>query len=172
MITVKRFVEWDQLEVRVNGDKLNAFEQQFRVDPIERLELRFENGLMRVVGSIRKFISVPFEVQIREIIAGARKVRVPLHGASAFGAIPIPKFLFTIVSGKLPAEFVGYEEPATLVFTLDRFLPNFVDADLQSVWIIDGGLAVTLGRGGADLPAGPEESHGTVSNGRNPDQQR
>jgi len=158
---MKRFVEWDQLEVRINGEKLNAFAQQFRVDPIERLELRFENGLMRVSGSIRKFISVPFEVQIREILAGPRKVRVPLHGASAFGGIPIPKFLFTIVSGQLPAQFVGYEEPATLIFTLDRFLPNFVDAEIQRVWIIDGGLAVTLGRGGADLPV-TEEPHGTT----------
>lgn len=166
MIAVKRFVEWDQLEVRVNGEKLNAFAQQFRVDPIERMELRFENGLIRVIGSIRKFISVPFEVQIREIIAGAKKVRVPLHGASAFGGIPIPKFLFTIVSGKLPAEFVGYEEPATLVFSLDRFLPNFMDAELHRVWIIDGGLAVTLGRGGADLPV-TEEPHGTAK--REPD---
>ena len=50
--------------------------------------------------------------------------------------------------------------PATLVFSLDRFLPNFVDAEIHHVWIIDGGLAVTLGRGGADLPAATEESDG------------
>jgi hypothetical protein len=165
---MRRFVEWDQMELRVDGEKLNAFAQQFRVDPIERLELIFENGLMRVTGSIRKFITVPFEVQIREIHAGPSKVRVPLSGASAFGAIPIPKFLFTIVSTQLPAQFVGYEEPATLVFSLDRFLPNFVDAEIQRVWIIDGGLAVTLGRGGADLPAGMEEHHGGNTHERNP----
>ncbi len=157
---MKRFVEWDLLEVRVNGEKLNAFVQPFRVDPIEKLELRFENGLMRVIGSIRKFISVPFEVQIREIIAGGRRVRVPLYSVSAFGAIPIPKFLFGIMQDRLPAEIVRYEEPATLVFSLDRFLPNFVDAEIQRVWIIDGGLAVTLGRGGADLPVATEEPHG------------
>src|SRR5581483_11660319 len=61
---MRRFVEWDQIEVRVNGDKLNAFAQQFRIDPIEWLDIRFENGLMRIFGAIRKFISVPFEVQI------------------------------------------------------------------------------------------------------------
>jgi hypothetical protein len=155
---MKRFVEWDQLEVRINGDKLNAFAQSFRVDPIERLELRFQNGLMRVTGTMRKFVSVPFEVQIREILAAGRRVRVPLHGVSAFGAIPIPKFLFGIMRDRLPVEIVRYEEPATLVFALDRFLPDFVDAEIQRVWIIDGGLAVTLGRGGADLPAteGPD----------------
>ena len=157
---MKRFVEWDQLDVRVDGEKLNAFAQQFRVDPIERLEVRFENALMRVVGSVRKFVSVPFEVQINEILASGRRVRVPLKSVSAFGMIPIPKFLFGLMRDRLPAELVGYEEPATLVFSLDRFLPNFMDAEIQSVWIIDGGLAVTLGRGGADLPAGMEESDG------------
>jgi hypothetical protein len=170
---MKRFVEWDQLDVRINGDKLNVFVQSFHVDPIEKLELQFENGLMRVVGSLRKFVSVPFEVQIREILANGRKVRVPLHGVSAFGAIPIPRFLFGIIKNRLPAEIVRYEEPATLIFSLDRFLPNFVDAEIQRVWIIDGGLAVTLGRGGADLPARREEPHGGDTNrSADPDRRR
>ncbi|HEY6843889.1 MAG TPA: hypothetical protein VI391_06960 [Thermoanaerobaculia bacterium] len=160
---MRRFVEWDQLEVRVNGEKLNAFAQQFRVDPIEWLDIRFQNGLMRIFGSMRKFISVPFEVQIREIAPAGRSVRVRLHSASAFGGIPIPKFLFGIMRDRMPAEFVRYEEPATLIFSLDRFLPNFIDAEIQRVWIIDGGLAVTLGRGGADLPA--EETDGTDRSG-------
>jgi len=61
---LKRLVEWDQIELRINGEKLNAFVQSFRVEPIEKLEIRFENGLIRVGGSVKKFISVPFEVQI------------------------------------------------------------------------------------------------------------
>ena len=152
MIAVKRFVEWDQLEVRINGDKLNAFVQPFRVHPIEKLEMRFDNGRLRIVGSVHKFISVPFEVEIHEIAASGRTVRIPLRSVSAFEIIPIPRFLFGLMKDRLPAEFVRYEEPATLVISLDRFLPNFVDAEIQRVWIIDGGLAVTLGRGGADLP--------------------
>ena len=161
---MRRFVEWDQLEIRVNGDKLNAFVQSFRVEPIEKLELRFENGRLRVIGAVRKFLTVPFEVEIREIEARGRSVRVPLRSVSAFGAIPIPRFLFGLMKNRLPAEFVGYEEPATFVFSLDRFLPNFVDAQIQHVWIIDGGLAVTVGRGGADLPEDTEENNGGTPN--------
>ena len=151
------FVEWDTLDFRVSGDKLNALVATMRVDPVERIELQFFNGLLRVTGSIRKFISVPFSLDIREIIAAARTVRVPLGAASAFGAIPIPQFLFGLVRNRLPAELVRYEDPATLVFSLDRFLPTFIDADIQKIWIIDGGLAVTLGRGGADLPPSSAE---------------
>ena len=146
------FVEWDILDLRVSGDKLNALVATMRVDPVERIELQFFNGLLRVTGSIRKFISVPFSLDIREIIAAGSTVRVPLGAASAFGAIPIPQFLFGLVRNRLPAELVRYEDPATLVFSLDRFLPTFIDADIQKIWIIDGGLAVTFGRGGADLP--------------------
>ena len=157
---MKRFIEWDQIDVRVNGDKLNTLLESFRVPPIERLELQFSNGLLRVRGSIRKFISVPFTVEVAEIRASGRNVRVPLRSASAFGGIPIPQFLFGLMKGRLPADLVRYEEPATLLFSLDRFLPSFVDAEVQKIWIIDGGLAVSLGRGGADLATATEEHHG------------
>lgn len=155
-----RLVEWDSLDVRVNGEKLNELVQSFRVPPLERLELQFLNGSMRVAGVIRKFIAVPFSVDIPEIQASGRTVRIPLRTASAFGGIPIPQFLFGLVKGQLPAALVRYEDPATLVFSLDRFLPPFVDAEVQRIWIIEGGLAVTLGRGGADVPTLPEGIHG------------
>lgn len=120
---------------------------------VERIELKFENGLLRVQGSVRKFISVPFSVEIPRIEAKGTTVRVPLTRISA-GPIPVPALLVGLVRNRLPRDLVQYEEPATLVISLDRFLPSFVSADIQKIWIIDGGLAVTLGRGGADLPAG------------------
>jgi hypothetical protein len=168
VVSVPRFVEWDSLEIRVNGEKLNAFVQTVRVPPIERLQLDFQNGLLRVSGSVRKFISVPFSVDIPQIEARGRNVRVPLRSASAFGGIPIPQFLFGLMKSRLPPNLVRYEDPATLVVSLDRFLPSFIDAEIQKVWIIDGGLAVTLGRGGADLPPATEEDDGadTDRNGR------
>ncbi len=147
------FVEWDSLEVRVDGDKLNGMVRSIigRADPIETIALRFSNGLLRVEGTIRKFISVPFTVDITELRASGTTVRVPLRNASAAG-FPIPMILFGLIRNRLPKNFVTYEEPATLVMSMDRFLPTFVSADIQRIWIIEGGLAVTLGRGGADPP--------------------
>lgn len=130
------------------------------VPPIERINLHFSEGLLRVDGSLRKFISVPFSVEIRSIFADGRTVRVPLSSASAFGGIPIPQFLFGILKNRLPADLVRLEPPATLVVSLDRFLPTFVDADIREIRIVDGGLAVTLGEGGADLPTSGEVAHG------------
>ena len=152
---VKRFIEWDSLDVRVNGEKISAMAREMVAgDPmIERLELKFSNGLLRVEGSVRKFISVPFSVDITQILASGTTVRVPLARISA-GPIPVPTLLVGLVRSKFPKDLVTYEDPATLVVSLDRFLPPFVSADIQKIWIIDGGLAVTLGKGGADLPTG------------------
>ena len=151
-LLMPRLVEWDSIEIRVNGERLNEVVAGFGVDPIERMSIRFMNGSMRVEGSIKKFISVPFTVEIAELIASGTTVRVPVKSASAFGGLPIPRFLFSLAQGKLPRDLVTFEEPATFVISLDRFLPTFVSADIQKIWIIDGGLAVTLGRGGADSP--------------------
>jgi hypothetical protein len=147
------FVEWDSFDLRVDGDKLNTMMKSVigKAEPIEKIELRFLNGVLRVEGAIRKFISVPFTVDVTEIRASGTTVRVPLRNVSAAG-FPIPTILFRLIKNRLPRDLVSYEEPATLVMSLDRFLPNFVSADIQKIWIIDGGLAVTLGRGGADLP--------------------
>jgi hypothetical protein len=162
---MKRFIEWDSIDVRVDGEKLNAMAREMAgSDPmIERLELKFANGLLRVEGSVRKFISVPFSVEITQIQASGTTVRVPLARISA-GPIPVPTLLVGLVRSRFPKELVRYEDPATLVVALDRFLPTFVAADIQKIWIIDGGLAVTLGRGGADLPPPTGGLHGN-SNG-------
>jgi hypothetical protein len=152
-------IEWDTLEVRVRGERLNSIAAAFIPTQIERLDLRFSNGRLQVSGAVRKFIAVPFTLEIHELPASGMTVRVPVAGASAFGAIPVPRFLFSLFSDKLPRELVRFEEPATFVISLERFLPEFVSADIQRIWIIDGGLAVTLGRGGADLPSrSPEVS--------------
>jgi hypothetical protein len=152
---VKHFIEWDSIDVRVDGGKITAMAREMvKQEPmIEAITLRFSNGLLRVEGIVRKFIAVPFSVEINEIRAKGTTVRVPLARISA-GPIPIPTLLVGLLRQKLPKELVSFEEPATLVMSLDRFLPPFVSADIQKIWIIDGGLAVTLGRGGADLPQG------------------
>lgn len=151
---MRRFIEWDSLDVRVSGDKIAELARELVAkDPmIEKLNLRFSNGLLRVEGLVRKFILIPFTVDITHFDAKGTTVRVPL-GRMTAGPLPIPSLLVGLLRQQFPAD-VGFEPPATLVLSLDRFLPPFVAADVQKIWIIEGGLAVTLGRGGADLPPG------------------
>jgi hypothetical protein len=150
---MKHFVEWDSIELRVDGERLAALVRQSAGgDPsLEKIDLRFLNGLLRVEGVVRKFFAIPFTVEVAEMIPHGTEIRVPLRSISA-GGFPLPRFLVGLVRERFPRELVRCEEPATLVISLDRFLPKFVTADIQRVWIVEGGLAVTLGRGGADPP--------------------
>lgn len=163
-----RLIQWDSFDLRVDGQKLDELvrAQVAREPMIERISLRFTNGLLRVEGAIRKFILVPFTVDITHFVTSGTTVRVPLARISA-GPLPIPTLLVSLVKDRFPKELITYEEPATLVMSLDRFLPPFVTADVQKIWIIDGGLAVSLGRGGADLPTG-----GMNGSGQSIDEQR
>ena len=157
-----RFIEWDSLDVRVDGAKVAEMARAMVAgDPmLERLDLRFSDGLLRVDGAVRKFISVPFSVEIREFVTQGTTVRIPLSRISA-GPFAVPTLLVGLLRSKFPAD-VRYEEPATLVMSLDRFLPPFVSADIRKIRIIDGGLAVTLGGGGADLPTGGLDGAGST----------
>ena len=151
---MRRFIEWDSLDVRVSGDRIAELAREMVAkDPmIEKLDLKFSNGMLRVEGMVRKFILIPFTVDISHFDAKGTTIRVPL-GRMTAGPLPIPSLLVGLLRQQFPAD-VGFEPPATLVLSLDRFLPSFVAADIQKIWIIEGGLAVTLGRGGADLPPG------------------
>ena len=151
---MRRFIEWDSLDVRISGDKLGELAREMVAkDPmVEKLDLKFSNGLLRVEGMVRKFILIPFTVDITHFDAKGTTIRVPL-GRMTAGPLPIPSLLVGLLRRQFPSD-IGFEPPATLVLSLDRFLPSFVAADIQKIWIIEGGLAVTLGRGGADLPPG------------------
>ena len=140
----------------MSGEKLSALAKEMtaREPAIEKIGLTFTNGLPRIDGAVKKLITIPFTVEIREILASGTTVRVPLSRITA-GPIPVPSLLVGLTRDRLPKDVVRYEDPATLVISLDRFLPSFVSAEVQKIWIMDGGLAVTLGRGGADLPPAP-----------------
>ncbi len=151
---MRRFIEWDSLQVRIDGEKIAAIAREMVArDPVlERLNLQFQNGLLRVEGAVRKFILIPFTVDITQFEANGTTIRIPLGRVTA-GTLPLPTLLVGFLRKQFPAD-VGYEPPATLVLSLERFLPSFVEADIRKIWIIEGGLAVTLGRGGADIPEG------------------
>ena len=117
---MRRFIEWDSLDVRVNGEQISAMAGEMVAnDPmIDRLELRFTNGLLRVEGAVRKFILIPFTVDITHFDAKGTTVRVPLGRITA-GSIPIPSLLVALLRRQFPAD-IGFEPPSTLVLSLDR----------------------------------------------------
>jgi len=123
---------------------------------LDGISLTFRAGNIHVAGHKKMgIIPLPFAADVRAIDVEGRTIVVP---------VSIPAIVAPVIRGiaasKIP-EGVTIRPPFTFIIQLDRFLPPFVSADIQKIWIIDGGLAVTLGRGGADLPTANLPTGGT-----------
>ncbi|HVT43024.1 MAG TPA: hypothetical protein VMT00_01410 [Thermoanaerobaculia bacterium] len=159
-----RLIAWDSMALRVRGRRLEAFAREMlraNKAPIDELSLEFHDGEIRVSGKGRTLVPVPFRLRIRRIDHQNGTIRIPLESASAFGFVPVPKFLFHLARGMLRAEGLSLDSPAqTVVIALDRFLPSFVDVTIERIRLVEGGIELLLGNGGADPPAGLEGFHG------------
>lgn len=151
-----RLIAWDGLELRVDGPRLLAGARLMlarRGAPIEDLTLEFRAGELSVSGKVRKGLPLPFRLKVRQIESHGRAVTARIENMAALGVIPLPSFLTRLVGNRQAADGVVYQaETNSLVIQLDRFLPTFVDVEISEIRIVDGGLAVRLGSGGADLP--------------------
>lgn len=152
----ERLIEWDGLDFRIDGRRLLAGARSIlarRDAPIEDLALEFRPGELAVSGKVRKGLPLPFRLKVRKIEIDGRIVTVRIEDMAALGVIPLPSFLTRMVGNRQAADGVVYQaETNSLVIELDRFLPTFVDVEISEIRIVEGGLMVRLGSGGADLP--------------------
>ncbi|HEY0590386.1 MAG TPA: hypothetical protein VGF40_01355 [Thermoanaerobaculia bacterium] len=151
-----RFIEWDRLDVRVLGSRIVAMARDaMRASgaPVEIERIDFRDGDAEVSGVFRKGIAIPFRFHLRRIGASGRVLRLPIEQMSVAGFLPVPALLFRLAEGFARVQGVAIDpETRTVVVSVERFLPEFVDVEIEDVRIVAGGVHVTLGRGGADLP--------------------
>jgi hypothetical protein len=149
-------IEWDYVYLRVRGAKMHKVVSELlrsKGAPVTDLRLEFLEDELQISARIQKGIAIPVRLTVRTIRVAGKILQVPLENLATFGLIPIPKLLFRIIGTKgLPDGIRLDPETLTVTVALERFLPPFVDLDLESVRIVSGGLAVHVGRGGADLP--------------------
>ncbi|MGA7613887.1 MAG: hypothetical protein WBX15_01790 [Thermoanaerobaculia bacterium] len=154
-----RLIEWDRIEVRLRGEKLAAAAGEIirgKRIPIRQLTLQFLAGELKIEGTAQKGIPIPFRLSIRRIEALDGTLRVPLESMSAFGFLPVPKLLLQIVdaAGLMKGGISIDPRESTIVIRLAEIVPGFVDVEIEKIRLVDGGVEVKLGRGGADLPEG------------------
>lgn len=156
MEPLDHLVEWDYVYLRVRGAKLHQIVSELlraKAAPVSDLRLEFLEDELQVSARIQKGIAIPVKLTVRTIRVVGKTLQVPLEGVATFGLIPIPRLLFRIIGNRgLPDGVRLDPETLTVTVSLERFLPPFVDLDLESIRIVSGGLAVHVGRGGADLP--------------------
>ena len=152
----QRLVEWDRLELRILGSRIAGLARdavlRYRA-PLEIDSIDFREGDAEIAGTVRKGISLPFRFHLRTIGVEGRTLLLPIEELTVAGFLPVPMLLFRLAEGLGAVDGVAIDpERKTVVVSVDRFLPQFVDVEIEAVRIIDGGVRVTLGRGGADLP--------------------
>ena len=157
MKAVEHLVEWDSVFLRISGRKVQkAISELLRKEPsqVSDISLEFLEGKILVSARIQKGVSIPVKCTISRITAVGKKLEAVVENVSAFGVLPIPRFLFSMPSLKgLPQGITFDPETLTVFVNLQRFLPPFIDLNIESIRIIPGGVAVHLGAGGADIPA-------------------
>lgn len=156
MEVLDSLVEWDQLDIRVRGAKVKQMVHALlreKQAPVSDFDLEFLDGELRAGIKILKPLPIPIKLVIREIGVQAGTVRIPLENVSTYGSLPVPKFLFQLIRQKALPEGVSFDPDRMMVFiSLERFLPPFVRVTVDHIRVIQGGLAVRLGSGGAAIP--------------------
>ena len=156
MRALEHLVEWDQLDFRVRGSRVQELTTdllQQKGLPVSDLRLEFLEARLEVSARIKKGLSIPFSFTVSTIRITGKTLQVPLENVTTFGILPIPKVLFRLIGElNLPDGITLNLETLTLTVWLDQLLPRFIDLTLESIRLIPGGLAVRLGRGGADFP--------------------
>jgi hypothetical protein len=141
---VNRPIQWDAVSLRVDGLRVNDFVRAQAAGQIDEINITFREGNIHVAGRKQLgFVPIPFFADVNGIFVEGRTIVVPVS------ILPIAApILRGIVASKIPPG-VTIRPPFTFVIEVERFLPTFVDVRIREIRIIDGGLAISLGPGGA-----------------------
>ena len=151
-------VQWDRLDLRLSGHKLQETISSLLLErqvPVSDLRLEFLERRLVVSAKVRKGLSIPIQFTVSTIAVAGRTLEVPLENVQTFGILPVPKLFFRLIGEpRLPDGITLNTETLTMTVWLEQLLPGFIDLTIESIGLIPEGLAVHLGRGGLDLPAG------------------
>jgi hypothetical protein len=151
----ERLVSWESLPLKISGAKVaemvgKAIEA--KKAPISSLFLEFREGELLIEGKAKKGMTIPFEATVREIRGEGSILHVRIHDVSAFG-LPVPSFLGKMLEGFVRDESIRFDgRTNTISVDVARKTPPFVDLTFREVRLVKGGVELTLGPGGTDLP--------------------
>jgi hypothetical protein len=151
----ERLVNWDSLPLKISGAKASEMIGamiEAKEAPITSLFLEFRDGELLVEGKAKKGMTIPFEVTIREILTEGSTLHIRIHSVSAFG-LPVPAFLGKVLGGIVGDDSIQFDGGTnTISVDVAKKAPPFVDLTFSEVRLVNGGVELTLGPGGADLP--------------------
>ena len=155
MKTFGHLVEWEQIDLRLSGWKLQekANQELTRTRlPVSDVRLEFRDGSIGVALKIQKGIAIPVRCAVTGIEVRRSRIEIRIERVSTFGVLPIPGSLFRFVGEMNLPDGVRFDSAEMkIVLELSKLVPGVVDLTVERVRIIEGGLVVRLGQGGIDL---------------------
>ncbi len=153
----EHLVTWEGFTVRVDGERVNEMARAQAKGAVDELRISFRPGQIQISGRKKvAFVAVPFSAGVSGIFVEGKTVVVPVsnivHIPTPFLSGLLLPVIRNLISGRVPGDAVTLRPPLTIVIRLDRFLPPFVDVQIEKIDIIEGGLAVRMGPGGATPP--------------------
>ena len=146
-------VEWEHIDLRISGCKLQQNAAKLLHDkqaPFTDLKLDFLDGSILVAVKVQKGIPVTVQFRVAEITARGTTLEIKIDNVSTFGILPIPKLIFRLVGElNLPDGLSFDADTMKVVIHLDRLLPALMEVTVDTIRMIEGGLVVRLGEGGA-----------------------
>src|SRR5688572_29234787 len=137
MEPLEHLIEWDYVYLRVRGAKMHQIVSELlrtKRLPVSDLRLEFLEDELQVSARIQKGIAIPVKLTVRTIRVASNTLQVPLEGFATFGLIPIPKLLFRIIGNRGLPDGIRFDaETLTVTVALERFLPPFVDLNIESI---------------------------------------
>jgi hypothetical protein len=152
----RRFVEWDAIALRVDGARIDAMVKEKFRGMVNEIGVTFRPGNIHVAGWKKiGFLPVPFSADVREILVEGRTILIPvaevaLIPTSVLGGLW--SVVREVLAPKIPLDAVTVRKPLTFAIDLAKLVPPFADVDVREIRIVDRGLAVSVGPGGADPP--------------------
>jgi hypothetical protein len=151
----ERLLNWESLPLTISGAKATEVVGKIietQQIPIKSLFLEFREGELLIEGKAKKGMTIPFEVTIREILCEGSVLHIRIHDVSAFG-LPVPAFLGKFLEGIGRDDSIRFDGSTnTISVDVGKKAPPFVDVTFSDVRFVKGGLEITLGPGGSDLP--------------------
>jgi len=150
-------VTWEGFTLRVDGARVNEMARAQAKGAVDDLQITFLRDRIHISGRKKvAFVAVPFSADVSAIAVEGKTIIVPISDVvhiptSLLSGLLLP-VVRNLISARVPGDAVTMRPPLTLVIRLDRFLPTFVDVQIEKIDIVEGGLAVRIGSGGATPP--------------------
>lgn len=141
-------VRWEGLVVTIDAQTLNTVAHRLTasIPEIREVQFELENGVVSILVRLKKGVPVPLRARIGSIRFRDCFLGFTVENATAFGWVPIPKWVFRRIANHLPAgRAYWYPTDRVFVLNLGPVLPADLSLQVSKVVCENGEIRMHFG---------------------------